>query len=64
MEKLKKILIAEDDPNDVELIMTALKEHNLANDVYRVGDGEEALNYLYKRNGFANRPNGNPCERI
>jgi CheY-like chemotaxis protein len=55
-----RILIAEDNPNDVELTLNALAEHNLANDVVVARDGVEALDYLHFRGRFANRPSGNP----
>ena|ERR1700761_3494972 len=61
MEKLGRILMVEDDPKDVELALTALEDYNLANEVVVVRDGEEALNYLYSRNGFATRNSGNPA---
>jgi|SRR3984957_14979322 CheY-like chemotaxis protein len=61
MEKLGRILMVEDDPKDVELALTALEDYNLANEVVVVRDGEEALNYLYCRNGFTNRNSGNPA---
>ena len=60
MTELKRILLAEDDPNDVELTLTALAEYNLANEVYVVRDGVEALDYLLRRGTFANRPPGDP----
>jgi len=60
MVELKRILLVEDNPNDVELTLEALKEHNLANDVEVVYDGEEALDYLYRQRQFATRPNGKP----
>ncbi len=56
----KKILMAEDNKNDVELALTALAEHNLANEVVVARDGVEALDYLYRRGRFERRPNGNP----
>lgn len=58
---IKSILLAEDNPNDAELTLTALGEHNLANDVVTVGDGAEALDYLHRRGKYANRLNGNPA---
>jgi CheY-like chemotaxis protein len=58
--ELKKILLAEDDPNDIELILAALTEHNLANEVVVARDGVEALDYLYQRGQFADRPAGHP----
>lgn len=60
MNEVKRILLAEDNVNDVELTLAALAHHNLANEVIVVKDGEEALDYLYCRGRFANRPNGNP----
>lgn len=55
-----KILLAEDDVRDVELTLEALREHNLANDVEVARDGEEALDYVYRRGAFAGRPEGQP----
>ena len=60
MEVLKKILLVEDDPNDVELTLTALEEYNLANETAVVSDGAEALDYLYNKGEYSTRPKGNP----
>jgi CheY-like chemotaxis protein len=60
MENLKHILLAEDDPKDVELTLAVLAEHNLANDVAVARDGVEALDYLYRRGAFDRRAPGNP----
>ena len=60
MIELKRILLVEDNPNDVELTLEALAEHNLANSVVVARDGEEALDYLFCRGTFAGRPAGNP----
>jgi two-component system, response regulator len=49
------ILYVEDNPNDVELTMIALKENNLANNVYTVKDGEEALEFLFSTGRYKNR---------
>ncbi len=49
---LKRILMVEDNPNDAELTLEALGEHNLANDVLWVRDGEEALDYLHCRGKY------------
>jgi CheY-like chemotaxis protein len=57
--KLKRILLVEDNPNDAELTMEALSEHNLANEVDIVRDGAEALDYLYQRGAYAGREDGN-----
>ena len=61
MNDLKRILLVEDDPKDVELTLTGLGEYNLANEVIVARDGEEALDYLYRRGDFASRANGNPA---
>ena len=61
MNGLKRILIAEDDKKDVELILTALENHKLANEVMVVRDGAEALDYLYQRGKFSGREEGNPA---
>lgn len=58
---LKRLLLVEDDPRDVELTLTALAENKLANEVMVVNDGEEALDYLYSRGKFRLRANGNPA---
>jgi len=42
-----EILLVEDNPHDAELTLRALKKHNMANKVYVVKDGEEALDFLY-----------------
>jgi CheY-like chemotaxis protein len=40
---MRRILLAEDDPKDVELTLTALEEYNLANEVVVARNGAEAL---------------------
>ena len=52
--EVKRILIVDDSPKDVELAIAALAEKNLANEVVVAEDGEEALDYLYKRGKFEN----------
>ena len=58
--EIKKILLVEDDPQDVELTLAGLEENHLANKVAVVRDGAEALDYLYRRGKFKDRPPGNP----
>jgi CheY-like chemotaxis protein len=60
MAKQGRILLVEDDPNDVELTLSALAENGLANEVVVARDGEEALDYLYHRGAYAAREEGNP----
>ena len=61
MNDLKRILLAEDNPRDVELTLEALSEHNLANEVVVVHDGAEALDFLYQRGAFTMRGANNPA---
>jgi CheY-like chemotaxis protein len=61
MNDLKRILLVEDDPKDVELTLTGLAEYNLANEVVVARDGEDALDYLYRRGAYEKRTNGNPA---
>ncbi len=60
MPDLKRILLAEDDPHDIELTLEALEEHKLANEVVVVRDGEEAMNYLLRRGNYSTLAPGNP----
>ena len=60
MADIRQILLAEDNAHDAELTMTALRDHRLLNDVVHVRDGAEALDYLFRRNRFADRASGNP----
>ena len=57
---IKNILLVEDDPQDVELTLAALESQHLANRVEVVSNGEEALDYLYRRGKFETRPPGHP----
>ena len=61
MNELKRVLLAEDSENDVELTLGALAEHRLANEVVVARDGVEAWDYLTRRGKFASRPHGNPA---
>lgn len=61
MNSYKSILLAEDDAEDIELTLEALSQHNLANEVIVVRDGEEALDYLYCRGQYETRLTGNPA---
>ncbi|BCD87035.1 response regulator [Pseudomonas solani] len=58
---LKPILLIEDNPHDLELTLVALERSQLANDVIVLRDGAEALDYLFRRNAYAGRDDGNPA---
>jgi CheY-like chemotaxis protein len=50
--ELRTILLAEDNPKDVELTLEALAEHNLANHVTVVKDGVEAMEFLRREGKY------------
>lgn len=49
------ILLVEDNPEDAELTLRALKKRNLANRLYLVEDGAEALDFIFCRGAYAER---------
>jgi CheY-like chemotaxis protein len=59
--KLKTILLAEDNQNDVDLTILALSEFNLANNIDVVNDGVEVLEYLKSTGKFKDRKPGKPA---
>ena len=50
-----EILLVEDNPNDAELAMRALKAHNLANKLVWLKDGVEALDFIFAQGHYADR---------
>ena len=54
------ILLVEDNPQDAELTTRALKKNNLANRLFTVEDGAEALDFLFCRGKYATRDVGHP----
>src|SRR5437868_1105610 len=50
-----EILLVEDNPSDVELTLRALEKNHLANKVFVVSDGEEALDFLFCAGKYSNR---------
>ncbi|MBL9215951.1 MAG: response regulator [Opitutaceae bacterium] len=61
MKRLRPILLAEDNPNDVELILTAFQGANLLNEIQVTRDGEEALDFLYRRGPYSGRTSPQPA---
>ena len=49
------ILLVEDNPNDAELAIRALKKQNLANKLIHVSDGAQALDFLFARGEYSGR---------
>jgi len=60
MKELKPFLLVDDSAKDRELIMEALQENHISNRIDEARDGEEALDYLFRRGGFADRAPENP----
>lgn len=50
-----EVLLVEDNPSDAELTIRALKKHNLANQLFHVEDGAEALDFLFVRGKYEGR---------
>lgn len=61
MMGLKRILLVEDNPSDVELTLVALERHHLANEVVVARDGAEALDCLLRRGAYQDMGGGNPA---
>ena len=54
--KFVEILLVEDNPGDVRLTMEVLRESKIRNNVNIVGDGAEALAFLYQSGNYADAP--------
>jgi two-component system, response regulator len=50
-----EILLIEDDPDDAEMTVHALKKHNLVNNLLHLDEGEKALDFLYTEGNNAPR---------
>ena len=61
MPASKLILLAEDDPNDAELILYALADHPVSNEVVVAHNGVEALDYLFRQRAFKHRAEVDPA---
>jgi len=58
---VERILLAEDNAEDVELTLASLRDIHLANEVVVAGDGAEALDYLKRTGKYSMRGEGNPA---
>jgi two-component system, response regulator len=59
-----EILLVEDNPRDAELTIRALKKRNLANSLYTVCDGAQALDFLFGQGEYANNTTQLPIKVI
>jgi DNA-binding response OmpR family regulator len=59
-----EILLVEDNPDDVELTLHALREENLANRIHVARDGEEALEFLFCEGAHATRSFDQPPKLV
>lgn len=53
MFRHKKVLLIEDNPDDIELTLRAFKKNNIANEIIVKSDGAEALDYFFGKDGIA-----------
>jgi len=63
LENMVEILLVEDNANDVELTLHALKRYNLANRVHVVRNGAEALEFIFCTGAYAQR-NISPSPKV
>ena len=54
-ENIVDILLVEDNPQDAELIIRAIKKQNIANPLFNAEDGAEALDFIFCRGKFSSR---------
>ena len=55
-----EVLLVEDNPQDAELTIRALKKHHLANQLFHVEDGAEALDFLFGRGKYEGHVSDRP----
>lgn len=60
MSLIQDILLVEDNQNDIDLALYALREGDLANSIFVVRDGKEALDFLFCREAFSERSFNHP----
>jgi two-component system response regulator len=59
-----QILLVEDNPNDAELTLRALKKHNLINEIHIAEDGQEALDFIFCQGNYSSRSITQPLRVI
>lgn len=55
------ILIVEDNENDLEMTLDALRSHHILNKIEIARDGSDALDYLFRSGKWSSRPDENPA---
>jgi CheY-like chemotaxis protein len=60
MSHVRPILLVDDNAKDIELTQAALEINKVANEIVVTRHGGEALDYLYRRNSYKDRPPGDP----
>jgi len=58
------VLLVEDNPNDAELTIRALRKQGFANEIFHVEDGEQALDFLFCRGEFSIRSSSQPVKVV
>jgi CheY-like chemotaxis protein len=64
MNSIVDILLVEDNQDDIDLALHALRHGKLANSIFVVRDGEEALDFLFCRGAFAERTFDHPPKLV
>jgi two-component system, response regulator len=64
MNSIVEILLVEDNQDDVDLALHALRQGKVANSVFVVRDGEEALDFLFCRGAYAQRSPDHPPKLV
>ncbi len=57
MEREVEILVVEDNINDAELTLRALRKNKITDKLHRVGDGKDALDFIFAKGDYLNRKN-------
>jgi two-component system response regulator len=64
MNAMVDILLVEDSQDDIDLAMHALRQGKLANSIFVVRDGEEALDFLFCRGAYSDRNFSQPPKLV
>jgi two-component system, response regulator len=64
MSTIQDILLVDDSQNDIDLALYALREERLADSIFVVRDGKEALDFLFCRGAFAERSFNHPPKLV